>query len=139
MREIKFRAWDKTHKKMFIRFFYISNMGHIYVDGDPYGMEMSSKRYMIPTDSLILMQYTGLKDKNGKEIYEGDILKCNQFKPLVEIRWDPERVCLSMWSNDHSEFYWKDFESWIFLGNVLTNLEIIGNIYENPELIGDRK
>lgn len=71
----------------------------------------------------ILMQYTGLKDKNGVEIYEGDIIECDNEKHLIS------------WNNEQSGF-------WPFttrIGNLYERIrlgfEVIGNIYENPELL----
>lgn len=105
-RVIKFRAWDKEKNK-FEPYFVINQNGDIYFSGNERIQEQ-----------LVLMQYTGILDKNDKEIYEGDIVDCQYLKPkLVE----------------YSPLYG-------FMGNFPEGLqeelcEVIGNIYENPELL----
>ncbi len=111
MKKIKFRAWDKKYNKM-VGVGGIKDLFSIRSDGTP-----SNPNY-------ILMQFTGLKDKNGKEIYEKDILGREFFSDWCVI--------------------WKDCGFHIY--NVCnpiplyplidtTDREIIGNIYENPELL----
>lgn len=74
----------------------------------------------------VLMQYTGLKDKNGVEIYEGDILWLGDAGSIVQILWSDFKLRLK-WVNpmgaSDNIYAWKD------------DLEVIGNIYENPELL----
>ena len=103
MRKIKFRAWDKKH---------------MAYQGTPDLETLHS--FMFHYGDKILMQYTGLTDKNGKEIYEGDIVKWGKIIEKVEMK----DGCWSM-----------------VLGTIVEefNLEVIGNIYENPELIKGRK
>ena len=123
MREIKFRAWDGNR---------IVNNFVLHADGK---FESTIRNMDIPNASdvsvsvlidPIVMQYTGLKDKNGVEIYEGDLLDFDidewgmDFKPEVVtmeklIDWD---LCGTL--SDISNFR-----------------AIIGNIYENPELLND--
>lgn len=81
----------------------------------------------IVNNDLHLMQSTGLKDKNGKEIFEGDVLgtKDGLLNGVIEYRSD-----LGMWTN--SLIRYNNFER---LCIVATSREIIGNIYENPELL----
>ena len=76
-----------------------------------------------------LMQYTGLKDKNGVEIYEGDIIYCEECDRNSEIKWDTVSAMFSFHRPNIHDRY-----------DVSTNtMEIIGNIYENPELLKEVK
>ena len=134
MRTLKFRAWDKTSNQMILfdeswlceeyssicwgssGFPGIGNLPNSY---GPLGEDI--KNY-------ILMQYTGLKDNNGKEIYEGDVLSF-RGQDILKVCWDKHHAC--------------------WLGEYITNTstmrdlfafewdkaEVIGNVYENPELV----
>lgn len=122
MREIKFKAWDKQSKKFVgIRkndYFSIRNDGFI-------GINNNSVEN--PQENYLLCQYTGLKDKNDKEIYEGDIIK-EEFNHGIcncEIVYDNAGFFIE---NIKEEI--KDNLHWHANG-----LEVIGNIYENPELL----
>lgn len=130
MREIKFRGYSK---EKLIGSQWITN-GHgvskiNYTDGTssvhlltPYG------DYLVEEDSI--GQYTGLKDKNGKEICEGDIIKYSHSIVGTIIR--EVRIKYGMWG---IEGMTKGTQ--IPFANLLENeYEVIGNIYENPELIG---
>ena len=124
MREIKFRAWDKKGKEMF-RLAMISflDKGEIILTGR--GGSTDNK-------NAILMQYTGLKDKNGKEIYEGDIVKCHES--IIEPQ--KETIYLIIWDDEHAAFTQKNKENSWGLGYMkIYPVEIIGNAYENPELL----
>lgn len=113
MREIKFRAWDKKNKKMLIDFISIFN------DTCEFDAHCDE-------EDLELMQYTGLKDKNGKgkEIYEGDLVKSDEW--VFEVVWDEAGA----WKYELRSNNWSPK-----MGVVLTIAEVIGNIYENPELL----
>ena len=131
MREYKFRAWEKNTNSMVLFSLGENNIGYIAKDGEFYHFDIF--------DSLdCIMQYIGLKDKNGKEIYEGDILETtyqawNRDRPptysiekhKLIVRYE-ESECdgfpfIGYYFNTHPN-YW----------------EVIGNIYENPELLNEK-
>lgn len=115
MREIKFRAWDKENNVMFDVFGF--DINHVVA----WQREGIDAKILNPTperDNCILMQYTGLKDKNGVEIYEGDIISNTDFT---------------------GDIYYSDRGTWdcasFILGGCNEKSEVIGNIYENKELL----
>lgn len=127
MREIKFRAWDKTQERMWLNVqnAYDTLEQHCCEDedcectdekGNFICLMCSSFQEVLRDENLTVMQYTGLKDKNGKEIYEGDIL-IDENAHSMEVVWNSARCRF-----DPVPFCWHVFE-------------IIGNIYENPELL----
>ena len=127
----KFRAWDSVEKK-FVEHFFITDNGLICNMEKP----TSDRKLLIPIEKseLILMQSTGLKDKNGQEIFEGDVVRQVRTQPttenetitgvvtMIEGAWlimnDNEQLASDLWSETDEN-------------------EIIGNIYENPELLED--
>ena len=113
LREIKFRAWHPIGRMVY-------SENHLYgfwkfVDNN----ELSDK----------VMQYTGLKDKYGKEIYEGDLIRCSiqgvEQNGLQLVEWSNERGGFTLFYQDGDPYFRID----------LNSLEVIGNIYENPELL----
>lgn len=116
-REIKFRVWDKEDKKML---YYDTNIvPDITLNGVLIDEKRSNMSYL-----FILMQYTGLKDKNGKKIFEGDIVREKVIN--VEIIWQVK---------------W-EFNQWIFKNKynarrafVPKSIKVIGNIFENKNLL----
>lgn len=124
MREIKFRAWGLIGKKMY-ESYVVDEDGMFCVNRD-----FSNNCEVSDQDKVIQMQFTGLIDKNGKEIYEGDIVRIYDFikreSYLVSSIYYSERyACFSISGADDLSFYLlhKDY------------FEVIGNIYENPELL----
>lgn len=126
----KFRAWDKARNEMN----YKVMVGNCDTDDENWTCPIiwieEKKDWLHFDDYDSIMQSTGLKDKNGKEIFEGDILgtKDGLLNGVIEYRSD-----LGMWTN--SLIRYNNFER---LCNVATSREIIGNIYENPELLEDK-
>lgn len=126
MREIKFRVWDKELKEMCsvtdIQL-WINYVHYSRKDSD-----IGKGNY--PAD-VILMQYTGLKDKNGTEIYEGDIV----YDPWGDkhiVIWDEESM---MFTYDVNEWWMPYLWCRSHEADELDKPEVIGNIYDNPELL----
>ena len=114
MRENKLRAWDKDEKEM------IYGINKCLMNWD--GLQHNVDRFLNMPSHIPVMWYTSLKDKNKKEIYEGDIVKHNQ---------EPTET-------NHIEYYDAQYHlepHGLRLCDEYESIEIIGNIYENPELL----
>jgi len=111
-RPIKFRVWDFFHKQ------WITGAA-IELNGC-----IINTSFAEPETNCVALQYTGLTDKNGKEIYEGDIihLKFGELNANLVVKWDKY-----MGLKYHNG-------GWTSLVHVDTHGEVIGNIFENPEL-----
>lgn len=81
-----------------------------------------------PVDSKNVGQYTGLKDKNGKRIFEGDIIINPNSKDVGVIRWYPEYCAFMIYCKTKNSVYW-------LYDNNFSRIVVIGNIYDNPELM----
>ena len=127
MRDIKFRAWNEVEEKMLNwNEFLDTNMKNTFIAPESTG--------------LILMQYTGLKDKNGKEIYEGDIVKVKLYKGEEEkyfigkVEYFGSNFIVD--ADNNSEYHVYDLDGFgIDYRYNLEDCEVIGNIYDNPELL----
>ena len=141
MREIKFRIWH-DHQGMI----YPDNKFHIIAP--PYILKLDpqikdNRYFIMPLSDFDIMQYTGLKDKNGKEIYEGDLLNEIRYPPDKNGNYDSVPVFIkeNIVQVGFSEgcFTADEAHLWRFISNIgdneKTDYEIIGNIYENPELL----
>lgn len=134
MREIKFRAWDKASKQMLRSgepLFLESFLGEMWLAvGALHGVRYPQYDY----DNYQLMQYTGLKDKNGIEIYEGDVLE-HSWKPIGKTESIVRTFEVGFYRGSFSQHepgdgkdVWEIWYDW-------DELEVIGNIMENPELL----
>jgi uncharacterized phage protein (TIGR01671 family) len=127
MREIKFRAWDKQKESM-------HPVTAVHFDGHVVVPELTTVSCIFQPH-YILMQYTGLKDKNGKEIYEGDIIRFPDVSVFQcgYVEFDAGEYHLYVDKKTKFEFGENADHSIGYTSKV--EREVIGNIYENPELL----
>ena len=161
MREIKFRAWDKKEKRMFrVWKLTFSGVNHPEVSEL---MDRPHPRFSLEEAELkhhplntIIMQYTGLRDKNGREIYEEDIIKGH-----LDSKWDTKKKTWiaeeyllgkvvynaeqGVYGIKHDSYLYRassdcdlaiktSLENYLPL-NYFVELEVVGNVFENPELL----
>jgi len=121
MREVKFRCWhllgeDLDKKKFRPAMLYDTKPGDCL-------------RWLSDGQKIeAIMQYTGLNDRNGKEIFEGDILRHEYSYDIFVVKWDDEEAGFNLF-NRFNKFVW---------GNIGFGTEIIGNIYESQELLEEK-
>jgi hypothetical protein len=120
MREIKFRCWDINRRRFF------TNLEDVFINdiGETYALDFENQ--LLKKSNLIVQIYTGLEDNSGVEVYEGDIIKEDDILYEVLNLWD-------IMALDSGTLF-----NYRFSGDF-SNSKIIGNIYENPELLeGDK-
>jgi uncharacterized phage protein (TIGR01671 family) len=134
MREIKFRAWDKDKQIMHYDFQFVKSgegIGQFILYISDKEDNVVKKQNPYPVDRFEIIQYTGLKDKNGKEIYECDILKYdfgNGFRIMVVECNDYAGYSLYFVNYTGDRTYAKNME-------LVNKSSVIGNKFENPELV----
>ena len=120
MRDLKFRAWIKNYNC------YADVLGfeqdRLFVQFQ--SGERAQHRLYVPIEDCVLEQYTGLKDKNGKEIYEGDIVDYND-----------DGECIGVVKYDAPEFYLDTYATIRAILKGAPHQRVIGNIHEQPEIL----
>lgn len=137
MGEVKFRIFDKKENKFLIKNQRlgrgdINGLFCVIIDLEEYSLQFDNP----DEDRYIFLQYTGIKDKNGREIYEGDIVEYKspyerRIKAIASVKWINELQgsfgVKDKWNNIHP----------LYTITANSYIEVIGNIYENNDLLGD--
>ena len=127
---LKFRVWDKEENRMILpKYLYSIDLLKEQVT-ERTKCNYTFSLHSIPFDKVKFMQSTGLKDKNGKEIFEGDIVNYKGRKAIIK------------WHGSYASFIYRFVDElnkrsaeWYPLYLAYLKCEVIGNIYENPELL----
>jgi uncharacterized phage protein (TIGR01671 family) len=143
MREIKFRAWQKSIRGLdtggmmwqsneTFKDYVVGFDGSVYEKFVDNFAGESFDNYRDVSDNFVVMQYTGLKDKNGREIYEGDIVRYKLGGDWIvgDVRYDADSArYVKRAEKAGSSWDYKDLASYASI------TQVIGNIYEDPELL----
>ena len=122
----KFRVWDKDCEMLKPASYLALKKRAVVYSID--GFAIATR----PIKEIILMQSTGLKDKNGEEIYEGDIVKAVAFLKWIGIvKYDNEKAAFML--DGVNDTHTRD--NYVYMSQFDDDFEILGNIYENPELM----
>ena len=129
MREIKFRCWEKDEEAVGGGTMWPVRQIDFDVRDAYLGLHSAS------FDDLVFMQFTGLHDKNGKDVFEGDIVRCGEYEG------DHDTKNYEIVYNEDGTYPAFDLKGWRNETNGISfflndgYIEIIGNIYENPDLL----
>jgi hypothetical protein len=124
MKTIKYRAW--TDQGTFGKFRMEKSVGILPLESSNEWSDSPHGLLLKPGGRHILMQFTGLKDKNGRDIYEGDVVTFNSYDEAGIVEWHKE---YAMFNVEHKN---------CLSGAMQTNpnkYKVIGNVHENPELL----
>lgn len=141
MREIKFRAWDKMENRLVnVLELILNSAGQVQEIGVRMGYEIGNRLTFILRGNFELMQYIGLKDRKGKEIYEGDILefadvdiKGNDLINIASVHFRKGRYEFKHAKTLESRYINNSNHDELFY--IFNHSKILGNIYENRELL----
>lgn len=123
-REIKFRGYNYQYKKWFYGSLFIQNYDNDFMLSSSRTMIIDDKGYSVMVDNDTIGQYTGLKDKNGKMIFDGD-------KVMFDYEWTkPDEIGVITWNKDTASFQIKGHIPSSSMKH-LDRMKVIGNIYEN--------
>ena len=130
----KYRAWDSAKKEMFKDTFAITESGQVVVVEQE---SVASFPDYVFVEHLVIMQSTGLVDRDGKIIFEGDILACKTDDEVINLNifWDEEHALFMFESKKYNE---QEPLAELVKNNTYP-FEIIGNIYENKELLEEKE
>jgi len=127
VRDTKFRAWDKNTNSMCSSSIIAGEniKGYIYSHGCP-------EQELVEDSDLVIMQFTGLQDYKGIDIFEGDII---EIKPYNKDRFESNLYVIK-WDKNYCRFIMDSEVAWkgSICQKLLKEYKVIGNIYENPEL-----
>ena len=123
-REIKFRGYNYQYEKWFYGSLFIQKYANDLTLSNSRIMIIDDRGYSVMVDNDTIGQYTGLKDKNGVEVYEGD-------KIMFDNEWtEPDEIGIITWNKDTASFQIKGHIPSSSMKH-LDRMKVIGNIYEN--------
>jgi uncharacterized phage protein (TIGR01671 family) len=143
-RQIKFRAWDGRRMRTVWKATFVGSNPTVFFTATQYN---EPGALPMDDDRLSLMQFTGLQDKAGRDIYEGDILRLDTVIEADMLFDTPERHLRALfkvvYKDDYACFDVEEIEDpeeepvggWSLMKDCQNDWEIVGNVYENPELI----
>nr|DAX20108.1 MAG TPA: YopX protein [Caudoviricetes sp.] len=121
MREIKFRGWNGKNKKWIYGYYFVNRGEHFISPDEVVNPLVSYEDFLVDKDSV--GQYTGVKDKNGKEVYDGDIVSSGATTGVVVYDCEQAGFVVQKEKTIELRFY------------SLLGIEVIGNVHDNPELL----